>query len=96
MGEIMMKKIFLYGLFSPVIVVVIVAQFILWEILSTGQWKTAKWRRETYFPHVYQDQIESLSYQLEEERRDHQLDKTNLQRQHEKELQVLRRKYEKV
>jgi hypothetical protein len=91
----MISKILLYGLFSPIFITGIVAQFLVWELFSNGDWKTYNWRRQTRSPHVYQDQIESLSRQLEEERRDRQVEKQNLERQHKQELQALRRHYER-
>lgn len=91
----MVVKFFLYTLFGVFIIVGMIAEFVMWEFLSTGQWKTVR-RRSTLPAYVYQDQIAFLTSQVEDERRVHQSEMYDLQRKHERELQTVRRLHVKI
>lgn len=87
----MLIKYLFYALFSPIIVVGIIAQFVMWEIISSGRWK--KYRRTRFDPtYFYQEQVASLTHRVEEERRAHQDNINDLQRKHQKEMLSLRSK----
>jgi hypothetical protein len=78
-----MRTILYYALASPFIIVATVASFIMWNFLSTGEWRL---RKPGFNPVIlYQEQVASLSRQMREERQAHQAQMDEMRRQLEKE-----------
>jgi hypothetical protein len=78
-----MRTILYYVIASPFIIVATVASFIMWNFLSTGEWRL---RKPGFNPVIlYQEQVASLSRQIREERQAHQAQMDEMRRQLEKE-----------
>jgi hypothetical protein len=85
-----MNTFFYYALSWPFILLELVMSFIMWNLLSTGDWKTRKPGFNPIF--LYQDQISSLTRQMREREMVHRAEIEKLEQRHRKELQQLRRK----
>jgi hypothetical protein len=85
-----MLKVTEFILSLPFVVIATIASFIMWNFLSTGEWKMRKRRFDPAL--VYQEQVTSLEWQLKEERLAHKAYVDELKQRHRKELQQQRRK----
>lgn len=83
-----MVKFILYALASPILLVGIVLDFILWTFFSTGQYRVKKKRNNALF--LAQEQVAYLVHQNREMQHAHQSQITDLQRKHEEELRRLK------
>ena len=83
-----MSQVFWWFVSLPFLVIAATASFIMWNFMSTGEWRM---RKPGFNPVIlYQEQVASLYRQIREEQRAHQAQMDELEQRHRKELQQLR------
>jgi len=83
-----MSQVFWWFVSLPFLVIAATASFIMWNFMSTGEWKMKKRRFDPAI--IYQEQVASLYRQIREERQAHQAQMDELEQRRRRELQQQR------